>query len=216
MVLFIAFWNVVLPIILADAPAAVPQGGWTKAELQRRLEAPIDIDVREVPFCQFFDNLGHLAGLPLVLDAEELKNSGIALDEAVGIRLEGISLRSVLRLIAKQCHCGFVVQDESILITSHRKALGANVRRVHPIYDLLTTVEAAGKPWQTEMPEWLARLIEETIEPAVWKGSGDSTIAFNARDRTLDVFAPQDCQEQVTQLLDALRLLPSSMNLDEW
>ena len=88
MVLFIAFWNVVLPIILADAPAAVPQGGWTKAELQRRLEAPIDIDVREVPFCQFFDNLGHLAGLPLVLDAEELKNSGIALDEAVGIRLD--------------------------------------------------------------------------------------------------------------------------------
>jgi hypothetical protein len=168
-------------------------------DLEQRLQRPVNLNFRDAPLSQVLDDLRTAHGLNIVIDRPALDREGIALNRGVTVRLEGVSLRSALKLLLETMQLTYDVRDGALVVTTPAASAGKVVRVVYPVGKLL------GRDTNGEA---LIRLITRTIRPATWEAKGGSGCIENyPLGKSLVVVQSPEVHEEVRSLLDELQRL---------
>src|SRR5262249_17385118 len=166
---------------------------------------PISLNFSDTPMRQVLDDVRHLSGLNVVVDAAALRDEGICVDCPVTLQLQDVTLKSALNLLLRQAHLTYVVKDEVVLVTTDRQARGKLVTKTFSVGDL--ACRPGGKENDSSGQKVLVDLIRGAIAPQSWSTvGGDGTIEVYPLGQSLVVSQTPDVQEQIAQLLAALRL----------
>ena len=188
----------------ADEAARFLQATCSTPEvLQRRLRMPATVNFRDVPLCSAVKDLSEVFDVKLVIDADGILSGEIDRGLPVTLHLEGVSLKTALELVARQAGLGVLVKDDTIVITTKAKARGKVMMKAYNVADLL-----ACKAAKCKTPEDLIKLVTNTVEPFSWQDNGgEGTIDFFSPARALVVKQTVEVQEQIGDILEALRRL---------
>jgi hypothetical protein len=183
-----------------------------EADIARCLCAPISLNFQDTPLRQCIEDLGRIAGLNIVLDMPSLREDGVDVQSPVTIKLEDVSLKSALSVLLRQMHLAYVVKDGTVQVTTEQEALGKPVARTYPIGDLLIVPFNAFAGYaecadQTGLiVQSVVKLITATISPPTWaENGGCGSIEYFPIGKALVVYQTADVQEQIADLLAALR-----------
>src|SRR5262249_53720477 len=137
------------------------------------------------------------------IDETAVAEESIDLDQPVSIKLEQVALRTCLDLVLQNARLAWVVKDGTLIVTTRTQARGKPFTQPHPVGDLLGSGEkgaAAGRR--------LIHFIASAVEPNGWDDrGGPGTMRYDPDTRTLQVFQVAELQEQIVDLLAALRRL---------
>ncbi len=236
-------------------------------EIEQKLKTTATIDFANTPLKQVIEDLRTFHGLNIWVDDVALQQEGINLDELVTLKLENVSLRSVLTLLLRSHRLTYVIKDEVVEITTEKEAHGKLVTACYLVGDLITppvawsrlgtsgstTATAVASPVEPLMGMWgggpvgapapvynangngcgnggyptavssepkrlapalpteertLIDLIKQTVCPNSWSDTGgDGTIEYFPLTMSLVVNQTADVQEQIQDLVQALRRL---------
>jgi RNA polymerase sigma factor (sigma-70 family) len=131
------------------------------------------------------------------IDRVALDEQGMTTDMPVSVQLEGLPLKSALRLMLRNHGLAFVVKDNVLVITTMSRA--AQMLEAH-VYDVKAIVESA------EELEALAEAIQETVRPDTWSvsGMGSGNIKTFGRNTLLLVSQTAEVHEEVDDFLEQL------------
>jgi len=106
------------------------------------LEEPTTMEFIETPLDAVIDFLKELHEIEIQIDAKALGDVGINSHTPITRNVQGISLRSALRLMLRELDLTYVIQDEVLLITTVEEAGGQIRTRVYPVADLVLPISA--------------------------------------------------------------------------
>jgi hypothetical protein len=154
------------------------------------------------------------------IDLEDLQEEGIRLDQRLTQDLHDVNLRQALNLMCKELGLTWVIRNEAITITTKFCGPGGQrplVPATYPVADLvlpgdrhLSVLElldsSCAQPPAHIDEATLIRLITCTIAPDSWaEARGRRTIQYHPLGLALIVYQTVDVQEQIVELLAALR-----------
>ncbi len=153
-----------------DEAAEEQSGPPAKETLARKLSRPVTLNFNEAPLSQVIDSIRATQGVNIYVDKAALDADEISLDTPITIKLEMVSLKSVLHLILKSARLSFVVKDESIQITTERVA---PPYVTYPVGELIIPVQVGDAPSlrtclppvDPQVPAVLDGLYPETSDP---------------------------------------------------
>jgi hypothetical protein len=167
--------------------------------IEEALQRPVNLQFDNTPLCKVLDDLRAFQGVNIHVDAVALEEAGISLDRQVSIKVEQVSFKSALNLLLHDMHLTWVIKDEVLVITTEKVARGKLQTHVFAVADLLN---------DERDPESVMKLITGTIDPRTWaEVGGPGTIDFYPLGKAIVVNQTADVQEQVADLLQALRRL---------
>lgn len=193
-----------------------------RSAAEERIRAALDEDTRldfiETPLDQVIDFLEELHGVSVEIDAKALDDVGIGTDVPITRKLEGISLRSALRLLLDDLELTYIIKHEALMITTTEAAdafVETHVYSLHRLGDVDS--------------EALAKVIQNTIRPDTWRTNVSSDETASSKDvkaqmkpRLATVEAMPGClvikqsqhaHEEVMDLLMQLERLGTSMKM---
>ncbi|MGA2030977.1 MAG: hypothetical protein ABSG68_01870 [Thermoguttaceae bacterium] len=121
----------------APQTAAKPLVGGERAILMA-LKQPTSIDCHDMRLQDLVDALQQKHGIPIVLDKKAMEDVGMGPDMPVNRSIEGISLRSALRLLLRELRLAYTIRDEAILITTAETAEQELITKSYDVSDLLS------------------------------------------------------------------------------
>jgi hypothetical protein len=195
--------------------ATSPSREETEAEIAHLLGQRISVDFKDQPLKQAVNDLRNVTGLNLVLDLPALEAESIDLDRPITMHLDNVTVKAVLNLVLHHAHLAYVIQDDVVRVTTKTRARGKLVVNTFPVDDLVSPTlslqqlfDAICRRESVIREVDLIELITTTIDPETWaKQGGQGTIEYYPLDKTLVVHQTPDIQEQVAELLAAMRRL---------
>lgn len=110
-------------------------------EIQQRLRSPIDVNYRNRPLAEVLEDLGAVAGVPVVLDSRALNEMRIQSDTPVTLDLtQPIEFRNALNLLLADFELTYMVEHDVLKITSHEVKRTRVVTRTYKVADLVTPI----------------------------------------------------------------------------
>lgn len=155
----------------ADAPQS-------PTDLRQRIEAtlrkPAKIEVIEVPLGSLIKELSEQYDIPINIDRHALADNGIDPSQPITKLIEGISLRSALNIILDPLGLTYIIDFNTLVITTREEEADRMVNRVYPVTDLVRT--EAGDTGFTCDTEPLVNAIKGTIGKEHWVDVGGDGI----------------------------------------
>jgi tetratricopeptide (TPR) repeat protein len=177
-------------------------------QIERKLDVAVSLNFKDKALGAVLDELSTMQEINILPDMPALEEKGISFTQPVTLRIENMSLKTALKILLKSYHLTYVVEDEAVKITTPEKARGKPVLCTYSIGDLLPE-DVKSNP---EAP--LVTLIQSTIVPSTWASQGGpGTIDYFSKSQSLVVNQTVDVQEQVADLLAALRRLSGDSEL---
>jgi hypothetical protein len=207
----------------AAASVEADRRGDAERRMEQRLQSHFDWNFKDMPLRMVIDNIHQLARINVVADVDALREGGVSLDMPLSLKVEDMPLKSALNILLKQARLTYVIKDEALQITTEEHAKGKLKMVTYPVADLVTPIgdgfweltpflcrkypELAGKRTpRTTAEDVLIRVITSTIEPNSWSEvGGKGTIQYFPLGMALVINQTQDVQEQIADLLTALR-----------
>jgi RNA polymerase sigma factor (sigma-70 family) len=120
-------------------------------KLEAELKKSTQLEFVETPLQDVFEFLKDYHGIEIQIDRKALDDVGIGSDTPVTRNLNGISLRTALRLILRDLDLTYTTMDEVLLITTPEMVKRMPMTRSYPVGDLVGTTPAASgdKSWLT-------------------------------------------------------------------
>ena len=109
-------------------------------EIELQLNKPISLEFTQTPLDQVVENIRSLTGLPFSWDTAALEAEAISTAKPISEKLPGVSARNALHLILDKAGLSFVVEYETVRITTVKKAKGRLFTKVFSVADLVTPV----------------------------------------------------------------------------
>jgi len=193
---------------LSRLSRGVPNYGPAERQAVRRLEEALDktvtVKATDLPLADLIKLLAEKAKVPIVIDGHSLCDAGIDPATPVTCDFDGINLRSVLRLLLRNCDLAYVIRDESIGIVSPDTAETVMEVRFYPVTDLVLFKQKDGPPFLDIYS--LTGMITQTVEPKRWNGGPGSWSKFHLPTGTfLAVSQTRDIHKEVASLLLKIR-----------
>ncbi|HEY1064852.1 MAG TPA: DUF4974 domain-containing protein, partial [Pirellulales bacterium] len=120
--------------------------GEAERRIRSALEQPSELDFAQgTPLSEIFEYLSDKHGVDIVVDWDRLdQDEGMSSDAATtaDVRLNGISLRSALRILLKQYRLTYVVENEVLYITTQVEAETRLIPKVYPVADLVVQIQS--------------------------------------------------------------------------
>ncbi|MFN3152005.1 hypothetical protein [Bremerella sp.] len=116
--------------------------GSTEQKIFQQLEAETKIQFIDTPLEEVVGYLKQLHGIEIQIDNRALEDVGLSTDTPVTRNIEGISLRSALRLMLKELDLTYIVANEVLMITTPEEAESELITKVYPVADLVLPVSA--------------------------------------------------------------------------
>ncbi|MCC9609603.1 hypothetical protein LOC68_04390 [Blastopirellula sp. JC732] len=118
--------------------------GEAEKKIFEQLNEPTKIAFIDTPLVEVVEYLKTLHGIEIQLNNRALEDVGLSPDVPVTRNLEGISLRSALRLLLKELELTYVVANEVLEITTPEDAESELVTKVYPVADLVMPIPSGG------------------------------------------------------------------------
>jgi hypothetical protein len=138
-------------------------------------------------------------GFPVRLDAVALDEIGISTEEPVTFSINGISLRSALRLMLQQLQLTYIIQDEVLMITTPEVA---DLELIICVYDVREVVGTAEDP----AIDQLIDAVVACVASETWakNGGGEAEIRW-IKPGLLIISQTRSVHEEVRALLATIR-----------
>lgn len=114
--------------------------GRAEQEIFRQLDAETKLAFIDTPLEEVVSYLKQLHGIEIQIDTRALDDVGLTTDTPVTRNLEGITLRSALRLMLKELDLTYIVANEVLMITTPEEAESELITKVYPVADLVLPV----------------------------------------------------------------------------
>jgi hypothetical protein len=200
----------------AKAPAKKPHGfahrdippGGNVAAIERALASPAHLEFVDAPLQDVVDYLKDIYQVEIQVDRRILEDIGISSDRLVTINVQGITLKSALRLMLRnmQPELAFMIRDEVLLITEPDVVAQNLVTKVYPVGDIVACRDEHDAPWDDY--DALIDVITSTIKPTTWDTVGaPSSVIGNTfgTAQVLVVSQTDEVHEEIADLLAKIR-----------
>ncbi len=175
----------------------------SRAKIAKALDEQTKFEFNETPLHEVVEDLKMRHHVEIQLDAKVLEEASIGVDTPVTRYLQGITLRSALRLMLGAMDLTYIIKDEVLLITTRDKSSNELVIKIYPVGDL-TAPRSAASGGENFRP--LVEAIRATIAPTTWdEVGGPGSIVPLAQARSLIVSQTDEVHEQIFELLSGLR-----------
>jgi hypothetical protein len=112
----------------------------TEEKIRRTLSKPTTVEFLDLPLEDCITFLKEYHNINIWLDKATLTDEGVALDQPITLKLAGVTLRSVLKLLLEPVQLTYVIEDEVMKITTSAKAGEKLTTRVYPVGDLVIPI----------------------------------------------------------------------------
>jgi hypothetical protein len=109
-------------------------------EIELNLDKPLSIEYSQTPLSEVIENLREKTHLPFSWDTASLEAEQISTAKPISEKLAQVSARNALHLILDKVGLSFVIEYDTIRITTLRKAKGRLVTKVFSVADLVTPI----------------------------------------------------------------------------
>ncbi|PQO42136.1 hypothetical protein [Blastopirellula marina] len=116
--------------------------GTAEQKIFQQLDAETKIQFIDTPLEEVVGYLKQLHGIEIQIDNRALEDVALSSDIPVTRNIEGISLRSALRLMLKELDLTYIVANEVLMITTPTEAETELITKVYPVADLVLPVSA--------------------------------------------------------------------------
>ena len=171
-----------------------------KHRIQQVLKDPVTADFVETPLSDVTMFLADLFKISVMIDQHALDEAEISRDAPVTIAVKGVQLRSLLHLILEPHELTWIVEDNSLVVTTPKVAETQLVVQTYKVRGL--TEVSAGEIPDTDS---LIEVITSTVHPASWDEVGGPGSVVPFQD-LLVIRQSAAIHEQIHDLLTALRL----------
>ena len=193
------------------AQESLPRADEAEAKIEAALGQPAKLDFDNWPLSEVVAQIVEQHKIFIQLDMKALTDSGLGSDTPIKAHLEGLSLRSALKVVFGQIDLTYVIRDEVLLITSKTEAENMLTSRIYPVRDLVggesgfRPAIARGEDRQEQFGE-LLNVITKTVAPTTWDDVGGPGSAKQFPNSRALVFSQTgEIHEEITALLAALR-----------
>jgi hypothetical protein len=185
-----------------------------KSDLERSLDARINLFCRKTTLREFLDGLSTWKGVKFVPETEALEQAGASLDSEVTLSVNNMPLKKALACALEPLSLKAVVKDDHVVITSKTALRAPIVAAGYDVSDLLIHYEVDWNRHTDELqlgthegdPHELVDLIVDGVAPETWEAHGGlGRISYNQELKTLFIHQTPEVQEQVREFLDAKR-----------
>ena len=112
----------------------------TEDKIRRSLDKPTNVEFLDLALEDCIQYLKEYHGINIWMDKQTLTDEGVALDQPITLKLAGVSLRSVLKLLLEPVQLTYVIETEVMKITTSTKAGEKLSTRVYPVGDLVIPI----------------------------------------------------------------------------
>jgi hypothetical protein len=169
------------------------------ARIESALSSPLHrsgLDFADTPLAEVVEQLQQEYEIPIHIDAKALDEIGVGTDEPVTLNLQGISLRSALRLMLKQHQMTYIIDDEVLLITTPEESDSRIKVCVYDVRDLVGSNPASTL-------KQLSEVVTSCVSPESWNGGGGSIRSYPPN--LLVISQPQAVHAEINSLLKRMR-----------
>lgn len=197
--------------VVEDKTSARPLPTPQQLRMLAALDQPCEFDFHKQPLQEVVRFLTRKHGIGIELDGLALSSTGIGGETPITCTLQGVTLRSGLRLMLGELELSYVMNDGYLLVTSQDEAENKLHLRVYPVGDLVTTDSEFRSPLDPGGKDGadfndLIEAITCTIMPTTWdQVGGPASITGSEHSRGLAIAHTDEAHEQIAALLAALR-----------
>ncbi len=112
----------------------------TEEKIRFALSKPTTVEFLDLPLEDCITFLKEYHNINIWIDRATLTDEGVALDQPITLKLAGVTLRSVLKLLLEPAQLTYVIEDEVMKITTSTKAGEKLQTRVYPVGDLVIPI----------------------------------------------------------------------------
>jgi len=149
------------------AAPAVTKSSPASERILRALDKPTTVDFIDLPLNDALTFLHDYHGIALRIDKEALDRAKVSLDTPISLKLQGVSLRSVLKLILEPVGLEAIVGEGELVVTTREQAAATLRDHSYSVRHQLGPIVSAGIPAAD-----LAEAIKQTIGPGTWQNQG--------------------------------------------
>ncbi|HXT59526.1 MAG TPA: hypothetical protein VN699_12875 [Pirellulales bacterium] len=175
------------------------------------LENPCQCDFQERPLLDVVEFLAQRHKISIQLDHNALRDAGVDGDAPITCALEGVALRSALKLLLDEFDLTYVADDGFLLVTTKTEAENKLSFRIYPVADLVSTdsefrsqLDPGGKDGNDYHS--LIQLIASSLAPRSWdEVGGPGSLSAHNKSGALGVSQTDEVHEEIAALLANLR-----------
>ncbi len=168
-------------------------------KIYEALSKPTDVDFEEKPLKDIIEKIAQTSGIQIQFDEKALSEAAVATDTPITKRLNGISLRSTLRLLLRPLQLTYVIRNGVLLITAQTEAENHLVVRIYPVRDLVSDEQS------DLVFDPLIDLIETIVAPQTWDTVGGPGSSVALPPGLLVFSQTVEVHDEIAALLDVLR-----------
>lgn len=120
------------------------KSGSSEQRILSALEKETKFDYLNQPFKDVIEDIAFNNKIPIVIDMKALEDFAIDSAQPITRQLDGITLRSALRLMLNELELTYIIKDEVLQITTPEKAEAQLITKVYPVGDLVIPVISGG------------------------------------------------------------------------
>lgn len=175
--------------------------------IERKLAAPAEIDVSEMPLGQVLEQLGQRYDVPIQVDHKALADESVGLDTPITRRIRGVPLSSLLHLILDELDLTFLVfHGEALLVTAKVQCEALLFVKVYPVFDLVCRAAGENDHGAGLDYESLIDGLTTCVAPTTWDDvGGPGEIKVFASSGALVIGQTLAIHDDIAQYLKALR-----------
>ncbi len=165
----------------------------SRERIEMQLTKETTFDYLDTPLKDVIDEIALRHGIGIIINTRALEDFGIGTDTPVTISLNGVRLRSALKLMLRELDLTFIIKNEVMQITTPEEAEANLHSRFYSVSMLLP---------ETRNGEYLVELIKKHVAPDTWNDvGGPGAITFVEHLETLVVTSTEDVLHEVDTLL---------------
>lgn len=109
-------------------------------EIELKLDRQVSLDFTQTPLSEAIDNVRALTGLPISWDSDAITRANISTAVPVSEQIPNISARNALFLLLDKARLSYVIEYDTVRITTADRAKGRLYTKVYQVADLVTPI----------------------------------------------------------------------------
>jgi hypothetical protein len=188
---------------LRDKYAGAPLSD-KEVALLKALNSVMSVNYEGRTFKQVIEDLSERTGQSLIVDPNALKEAESDYSDPVNIKLNKVTVRTILRAVLANERLTYVIQEGTIQIVTPERAKQMMIVRTYPVSDIVAPTGFAARfgPFIAHAQmlanvQTLVAIVQNSVDPNIWReNGGGGSITFHESSMSLIIRAPAEFHYQ--------------------